>query len=125
MATDTLYNRDLDVIDQLWNVQIRGWKEIVPPEILDPPGSANWLVEQFGLAIDGGIIWTDYDGPADDPWLFAALVSDDTLPRLMAFAEEAGYVIVSKSQIDDAQVYGDNQGTITILKHPEGWVIAE
>lgn len=94
---------------------------------LDLPGSANWLVSEYGLQSDDfdpqttGIIWTDYDGPE---WRFSVLIASDEVEDLKALATEAGYEVRGVEEIAEPTTYGDGQaGTVTILKHPDGWCI--
>ncbi len=131
MSATMLRASDLTVIDRLYAVEIRGFDPGSQGSTVDPPGTANWLVEQIGVAAgeetyDTGIIWTDYDAPADDPWLFKVLVSGDLLPNLGMTVREAGYEFNGPHSLDEVVepcVFGDGNGTVTILKHPEGWVV--
>jgi hypothetical protein len=98
------------------------------PDAIDPPGSANHLVgDLYGMnngdmePSNFGIIWTDYDAPG---WTFDVLIATDEVENLRSCAEEAGYSIDKVEEVGEPMVFGDGSGTCTILKHPEGWIVA-
>ncbi len=132
MSATLLRASDLTVISKLYAIEIRGFEPGSQTEVIDPPGTANWLVESFGIAAEDGtyetgVIWTDYDAPSDDPWLFKVLVSSHALPALDEFVKEAGgYDFNGPHSLDEVVepvVFGDGNGTVTLLKHPDGWVV--
>lgn len=98
---------------------------------IDLPGSANWLVEQYGMQPDAdapdpehpGIIWTDYDAPARHPWTFSVLIASDEVDDLTRLAREADYQVCGVEPVAEPTHYGDGGGTVTILKHPDGWCV--
>lgn len=136
---------DLRIFDALAIVVIDGFEPEVPTveledgstmtdpnAAIDLPGSANWLVEQYGMATDddgpdpqsAGILWTDYDFGSDGlGWRFSALIAADEVDDLRTFAQKAGYDVVRVDEVDEPMNYGDAGGTATICKHPDGWLI--
>lgn len=140
-----LSKHDLVIFPELYSVTIRGYE---PKKIfavddegnkheimeIDPPGLANWFCDEFGFEYDrdeidedsDGILWSDYDESGYD---FSVLVTKAGLENLKQFIadqeEEPKYGIVNTSEVDCEQVYGDINGTIVIMKHPDGFVIAE
>lgn len=103
--------------------------DAIPVGIIDPPGSANWLCEQYGMGGeegDGpGILHTDYDSSSDEPWRFSVLVDADESEDLQDFARKAGYEVISAVPVAEPMVYGDGSGTVEILKHRDGWVVLD
>lgn len=143
MAT-TLRGSDLAVFDGLTIVRINGYKpadeevELADGTIIvtnggtDRPGEANWLVSQYGVQPEEldpqtyGILWTDYDSASDAPWEFALMIASDEVEALEKMATEANYEIVEVEPVTEPTVFGDGHcGTVTLLKHPDGWVIAQ
>jgi hypothetical protein len=136
---------DLRIFDALAIVVIDGFEPEVPTfeledgttmrdpnAAIDLPGSANWLVEQYGMAggnfcvdpRDGGILWTDYDLVGDGTGRrFSVLMDADEVDDLRAFAQEAGYDIARVDEVDEPMNYGDYDGSATICKHPDGWLV--
>jgi hypothetical protein len=122
--------RDLTIFESLAIVTITGF-ESEPSEAIDPPGTANWLCEGYGMANDSGdspqppgILWTDYDAPSDEPWRFSVLVDGAEAEAVKKIAEEAGYYVDGIEVVSSPAVYGDGHaGMIEILKHRDGWVI--
>ena len=97
--------------------------------VVDRPGSANWLLIGYGtnnLDLDPtkpGILWADYEMPG---WQFRVLIASDEVEALSKTAEESGYTVSQIQEVDEPGFFGDgHQGTVAILKHPEGWVIAQ
>lgn len=142
----TMVLRSTDVYDSLSIIVLDGFKpaedlvELEDGTIIDAnetgpidlPGSANWLVTNYEFQIGEfdpekyGIIWTDYDlGMDGDGWRFSVLIDGRETDSLIEFAEKAGYTIDRIDDVIEPCVYGDNNGTVTILKHPEGWVISD
>lgn len=122
---------DLTIHDGLAIVTLDGFDGYKMPEhgdMIDPPGTANWFCEQYGMSTDDddgfaapGIIWTDYDLGG---WRFSVLIDTDEVEDLDAFAKEAGYEVVSAEVVTEPTHYGDgHSGTVEILKHRDGWVI--
>ena len=133
--------RGFHVYDSLLMVDIQGFepeKEIaVDPETghewnttpVDGQGSANWLVEQYGLAGDiseaddpQGILYTDYDAPG---WWFNVLIDSGELETLKAFVNSNDYTLGKVQEITEPTAYGDGNGTIDIVKHADGWIVLE
>lgn len=139
----TLTKSDLAVFEVLAVVRLNGYKP-KPDEVnledgstidtnvgTDQPGEANWLVSQYGMQPDEldperyGILWTDYDSACDRPWEFAILIAGDEVEALTEMATAAGYEVVEVEPVAEPIDFGDGHGgTVTILKHPDGWVIA-
>lgn len=128
----TITKRDLKVFADLAVVKLEGYEpDPEPAEIPDRPGSANWLVEKYGMQPDThdpdpehpGIIWTDYDAPARHPWTFSVLIASDEVEDLTRLAREAGYEILGVEAVAEPTHYGDGGGTVAILKHPDGWCV--
>jgi hypothetical protein len=96
---------------------------------IDLPGSANWFCEQHGMAADvqseAGILWTDYDSSADEPWAFSVLVGGDEFEAVCRLARTHGYLVDAVSPVTEPMAYGDGAGTVEILKHRDGWIILE
>lgn len=96
--------------------------------ISDPPGTANYLCEAYGMASDDfedsdttGILWTDYDGP--DPE-FTVLLRTCEVDAFRSRADDCGYKITGAEEVTTPINYGDGHaGTVAICKHPDGWVI--
>jgi hypothetical protein len=95
------------------------------------PGSANWFCEQHGMAADvqsaTGILRTDHDSSAEEPWVFSVLVGDRDIDAACRLARSAGYRIESVEEVDEPMAFGDGDGagTVEILKHRDGWLILE
>jgi hypothetical protein len=108
---------------------IDGYKVPVDGDMIDPPGSANWLCERWGQTDSPGdhdadaILWTDYQVGGD--WDFSALIATENADALADFAREAGYTVGRIDPITEPTNYGDGNGTVEILKHRDGWVILE
>lgn len=134
--------RDLTIHEGLSIVKLDGFEPepdiAVDPETgeewdataIDPPGSANWLCEQYGMSGDDyagpGILRSDYDGWKGGPRDFTLLVTSDEAEALATFAREAGYYVSSIEAIAEPTNFGDShEGTVEILKHRDGWVILE
>ena len=127
--------RDVKVHEGLMIVKLDGFKEAEEGEEgyerggVDLPGSANWLCDAYGMSGDDytgpGILYSDYDSAADEPWAFSVLVTSDESEALAKFARDAGYSIESVDEVDEPTVFGDGSGTVEILKHRDGWVILE
>lgn len=117
---------EITVYKSLSQVTITGFDGKHIPAV-DPAGSANWLCSEYGMAPEGadettaGILWTDYDGPG---WTFDVLISTDEVDGFQFVCKENGYSVDRVIEITEPQVFGDGQGTVTILKHPDGWVLA-
>lgn len=131
---------DLKIFDSLSIVTIRGFEpETETFEIegggthtvhqCDPPGCANFLVDSYGLQYGEpdpehrGILWTDYEGSGGDPWAFDLLIATHEVDALKTVATEAGYDFVKTEKIDEPMQFGDGDEVVTILKHPNGWVL--
>ncbi len=142
MAT-TLRECDLAIFDALAIVTVRGFRPaeetVTDPEtglefpawpMVDLPGDANWLVGHYGYQIVdpdpqiSGILHTDYDSGCDDPWRFSVLIASDEVEDFRRTATEAGYEVVGTEEIAEPTTYGDGSGTVTILRHPDGWCLA-
>lgn len=125
MAT-TLRARDLTIRDGLTIVRLDGYEgEPEYRDQIDAPGHANWLCEQYGMSDEGfegpGILWTNYDFSA---WEFSVLVDSAEVDALKEFAAENRYEVLAEAPIDEPCLYGDGHaGTVTILRHPDGWVV--
>lgn len=135
-----IYKHEIEVIQSLYLVTIRGYK---PKKILakddngfehdvtpiDPPGSANWFCNQYGMEYDQEhinndselIIWTDYDSDDDS---FKVLMTVKGLEKLEDRTTELGYKVILKDSITEPCHLGDSGGYVSILKHTDGWVIA-
>jgi hypothetical protein len=125
---------DLGIFEGLSVVRIEGYEPeaVGPDETIDPPGTANFLVEQYGMHpayprnFDpeySGILWTDYENP---DWSFSVLVASDEVEALRSTATEAGYTILGVDPVTEPMNYGDSHGgAVEILKHRDGWVIFE
>lgn len=92
--------------------------------VVDPPGSANYLCDAYGMAPDvdatPGILWTDYDGP---DWRFRALVHTEDVRDLRETAEDGGYEIVEVTEVDEPCQFGDADGLVEIMRTAYGWII--
>lgn len=136
-----LRTRDITVISALSIVRLRGYEPDTAGTVeihgieyplgdsgLDLPGSANWLCAEYGMAPEdheeSGILWTDYDAPADEPWAFAILIAADEIKAFTALARGAGYQVRAVEPVTEPICFGDGCGVATILKHPDGWVVA-
>jgi hypothetical protein len=115
------------VYESLSIVAVYGFEPAKPETMVDPPGSANYLVDLYGMPECGefdpeedGIIWTDYDGPG---WRFTVLIDSREVDAFKAMAEESGYSIDSVEEVGEPVIYGDGQGTVAVCKHPDGWII--
>jgi hypothetical protein len=122
---------DLKPYDSLSIVTLDGFKS-EPIEGIgshDMPGSANWLCDAYGSIStefdpdETGILWTDYDVIPNRPWAFTVLIDTAEVSAFRKSAEESGYHFVCSDEIKDAGYYGDGNGTVAILKHPDGWVV--
>lgn len=115
---------DLAVYGSLSIVTIDGFKPT--EDLIDPPGSANWLVESYGLhgedqdADEPGILWTDYDCSG---WQFRVLIDSEEVDDLKRSTVEAGYTIEGVEEVSEPIHFGDGAGVVAILKHPDGWVV--
>lgn len=133
----SLVMRDLVVFGELAIVRIQGFEapkywDVVDGRYVtldgapDPVGTANWLCEQYGMHRDNfdtcepGILWTDYDSPG---WEFTVLIAADEADRLAAFCRGAEYTVLASEPVTEPMHYGDGGGTVTVLRHPDGWVI--
>lgn len=128
----TIRKSDLSVFDGLSIVKIDGYKPDEPPGYtpdIDLPGSANWLVTEYGFrdlttdVMTRGILWTDYDCGCDHPWAFTVLIPTDEADEFRKTAESANYDVLSINPITEPCNYGDGGGVCTIMKHPDGWVV--
>jgi hypothetical protein len=97
-------------------------------EMVDPPGSANYFCEQcYGMAPfprdpdHAGIL----EISCDDSWTFRVLIKTDEVPELKRSAGKSGYKVVESSEVRDAMTFGDNGSTVTITKHPNGWIVMD
>lgn len=142
-----LHKSDLTVFSELHIVTIRGYE---PNRVFavdddgqrhdvtenDPPGLANWFCDQFGMAYQieeadddsEGILWTDYDY-YPDLYTFSVLVTGKGLGALRKWIEDqdgdSKYDIELVRKVKEETEYGDGNGVLVIMKHPEGFVIAE
>ena len=119
---------ELTVFDGLSVVTLRGFAP-ERSEQVDPPGTANYLVEAFGpnrdLDAEGGILWTDYE-VGGEGWEFAVLIDSEEVESLKETAAEAGYEFVSAEPVAEPTHFGDGHGgLVEILKHRTGWVVLE
>jgi hypothetical protein len=141
--TTTLRASDLAIFDGLSIVRLDGFEPVegkVQVQLesgewvpdcsgrIDLPGSANWLLDEYGMQPDEfdprqrGVIWTDLDNTG---WKFSVLIASDEVEDFVKLATEAGYEIEDVEPISEPTTYGDSHaGIVTILQHPVGWVIA-
>lgn len=122
----TISKSDLTVFEGLSIVEITGFEPAKDNDAIDPPGTANFFCELFGMAdLDDdepeGILWTDYDS---EGWSFLVLIPADDVERLKVWAADAGYEVDSVEAVAEPCVFGDGGGSVEVLRHRDGWVIA-
>lgn len=126
-------NLTANVYDNLAIVTLTGYEsDDVQDGPADPKGSANWFYYQYERSEpddDGvfdpkskGIIQTDWDGPPEE---FSFLVNEVELEAVKELAEEHGYHVVRGELVTEPICFGDSAGTVVVLKHPDGWIVAE
>jgi hypothetical protein len=125
---NTIRKTDLTIHDGLAIVELDGFSTPAESEegwgSIDPPGSANYLCEAYGMADDDqttGILWTDYD--YNQTWRFSVLIDASEVEDLTSTAQDAGYEVIRVDEITEPTRYGDGNGTVEILKHRDGWVV--
>ncbi len=140
-----ILRHDIKTIQDLYIVTIRGYKpekiraiaddgsehDVTP---MNPPGSADWFCDQYGMEYDQEnidddsllIIWTDYESDSDRPYDFQVLVTKNGLQEIREFASDNDYEIpiTLYHSVDKPVSFGDSNGVVDILRHHDGWVIA-
>jgi hypothetical protein len=123
--------RDIRIHDSLTVVKIDTFKTEDSDDsqgLLDPPGSANFLVNVTGFANDlqedeEPILWTDYEGEGTD---FSILIDSGRSVEVRETCARLGYEVISIAEVTEPCQYGSGtSGTVAICKHPDGWIVIE
>jgi hypothetical protein len=128
--------KDLILHESLTIVDIDGYEpgeEAEQSGQVDPPGSANFLVNELGFYLDlqsksekEVVLWTDYDIGGRSAWLFSILIDSADLEAVREACQEHGYDIVEEREVTEPINFGDGGGgTVEILKHRDGWIVLD